>query len=105
MTLTVLALTDVGWLTSKLLRVTLSSAEWVLWLLVVLSVASLAVMLERAMFFRSRRLQRGEEIAQRISRGELDALRPLLDGQQSLEARVLQQGLAVLRRVRRWWRR
>ncbi|HUM10777.1 MAG TPA: MotA/TolQ/ExbB proton channel family protein [Myxococcaceae bacterium] len=96
MTLTLLALADVGWLTSKLLRVTLSSAEWVLWLLVALSVASLAVMLERAMFFRARRLQRGEEIAQRLSRGELDALRPLLDGQQALEARVLQQGLAAL---------
>ncbi len=96
MTLTVLALADVGWLTSKLLRVTLSSAEWVLWLLVALSVASLAVMLERAMFFRARRLQRGEEIAQRLSRGELDALRPLLEGQQAIEARVLQQGLAVL---------
>jgi biopolymer transport protein ExbB len=90
------ALADVGWLTSKLLRVTLSSAEWVLWLLVALSVASLAVMLERAVFFRSRRLQRADEIARRLARGELDGLRPLLDGQQALEARVLQQGLAVL---------
>jgi biopolymer transport protein ExbB len=96
MPLTVLALADVGWLTSKLLRVTLSSAEWVLWLLVALSVASLALMLERAMFFRARRLQRGEEIAHRLSRGEVDALRSLLDGQQGLEACVLQQGLAAL---------
>ena len=57
MTLTVLALADIGWLTSKLLRVTLSSAEWVLWLLVALSVASLALMLERGLFFRARRLR------------------------------------------------
>ncbi len=63
MILSLLALTDVGWLTGKLLRVTLSSAEWVLWLLVALSVASLAVMLERWVFFRSRRLQHAEEIA------------------------------------------
>ena len=96
MTLSVLALADVGWLTGKLLRITLSSAEWVLWLLVALSVASLAVMLERALFFRTRRLQRAEEISQRLSRGELEGLRQLLDGQQALEARVLQQGLAVL---------
>jgi biopolymer transport protein ExbB len=96
MILTVLALTDVGWLTSKLLRVTLSSAEWVLWLLVALSVASLALMLERAMFFRARRLERREEIAQRLSRGDVDGLRPLLEGQRGLEARVLQQGLAAL---------
>ena len=96
MTLPVVALADIGWLTGKLLRFTLSSAEWVLWLLVALSIASLAVMLERAVFFRARRLQRGEEIASRLARGELDGLRPLLEGQQALEARVLQQGLAVL---------
>jgi len=42
------ALTDVGWLTGRLLRVTLSSAEWVLWLLLALSVASLAVILSSA---------------------------------------------------------
>jgi biopolymer transport protein ExbB len=96
MTFHVLALADIGWLTGKLLRITLSSAEWVLWLLVALSVVSLAVMLERAVFFRARRLQHADEIAQRLARGELDGLRPLLEGQQALEARVLQQGLAVL---------
>ena len=96
MTLSVLALADIGWLTAKILRITLSSAEWVLWLLVALSVASLAVMLERAVFFRARRLQHSEEIARRLAHGELDGLRPLLEGQRALEARVLQQGLAVL---------
>ena len=92
----VLAVTDVGWLTGKLLRITLSSAEWVLWLLVALSVASLAVMLERLVFFRARRLRRREEISQRLARGELDGLRPLVDGQDALEARVLQEGLRAL---------
>jgi biopolymer transport protein ExbB len=96
MTLPVLALAEIGWLTGKLLRITLSSAEWVLWLLVALSVASLAVILERAVFFRARRLQRADEIAQRLARGELDGLRTLVDGQLALEARVLQQGLGVL---------
>jgi len=96
MTLTVLAPADIGWLTSKLLRVTLSSAEWVLWLLVALSVASLAVMLERLVFFRSRRLRNAEEIASRLGRGELEAVRPLLEGQEALEARVLREGLQAL---------
>ena len=96
MTVPVLALAEIGWLTGKLLRITLSSAEWVLWLLVALSVASLAVILERAVFFRARRLQRADEIAQRLARGELDGLRTLVDGQLALEARVLQQGLGVL---------
>ena len=96
MTLPVLALAEIGWLTGKLLRITLSSAEWVLWLLVALSVASLAVILERAMFFRARRLQRADEIAQKLARGELDGLRPLLEGQLALEARVVHAGLGVL---------
>jgi biopolymer transport protein ExbB len=96
MTLTVLAPADIGWLTSKLLRVTLSSAEWVLWLLVALSVASLAVMLERVVFFRSRRLRNADEIAARLGRGELEAVRPLLEGQDALEARVLREGLHAL---------
>ncbi|HEY1908405.1 MAG TPA: MotA/TolQ/ExbB proton channel family protein [Myxococcaceae bacterium] len=96
MTLPVLALAEIGWLTGKILRITLSSAEWVLWLLVALSVVSLAVILERAVFFRARRLQRAEEIAQRLAHGELDGLRTLLEGQLALEARVLQQGLGVL---------
>jgi len=96
MTFALLLLTDVGWLTGKLLRVTLSSAEWVLWLLLALSVASLAVMLERAVFFRARRLRHAEEIGQRLSRGEVDALRQLLEGQDAFEARVLQRGLQAL---------
>lgn len=96
MTLTVLALADIGWLTSKLLRVTLSSAEWVLWLLVALSVASLALMLERGLFFRARRLRNGDEIAARLARGELEAVRPLVEGQDALEARVLRAGLQAL---------
>jgi len=96
MTLPVLALAEIGWLTGKLLRITLSSAEWVLWLLVALSVASLAVILERAVFFRARRLQRADEIAQKLARGELDGLRPLLEGQPALEARVVHAGLGVL---------
>ncbi|MGZ3481561.1 MAG: MotA/TolQ/ExbB proton channel family protein, partial [Myxococcaceae bacterium] len=86
MTVTVVALADIGWLTSKLLRVTLSSAEWVLWLLVALSVASLALMLERGLFFRARRLRNAEEIAARLARGELEAVRPLIEGQDALEA-------------------
>jgi biopolymer transport protein ExbB len=93
MFVSIAALTDVGWLTGKLLRVTLSSAEWVLWLLLALSVASLAVILERWMFFRSRRLRHFEQIAELLARGDLEAARRLLDGQEGLEAHVLRAGL------------
>ena len=90
------ALTDVGWLTGRLLRVTLSSAEWVLWLLLALSVASLAVILERLVFFRTRRLQHAPEIAEQLGRGDLEAVRRLLEGQEGLEAHVLSAGLKAV---------
>jgi biopolymer transport protein ExbB len=96
MPLLLVALTDVGWLTGRLLRITLSSAEWVLWLLLVLSVASLAVILERLVFFRSRRLQHGPQIAEQLGRGDLEAVRRLLEGQEGLEARVLRAGLRAV---------
>ena len=42
-------------LTQKLLAVTQLGADWVLWLLIALSVVSVGVMLERAAFFLARR--------------------------------------------------
>ncbi len=51
----------VGWLSSKLLGVTLSGAEWVLWVLVSMSVLSIAIMLERALFLARHRLKDSAE--------------------------------------------
>jgi biopolymer transport protein ExbB len=82
-----------GWLTTKLLRLTLSSAEWVLWLLVALSVASFAVMLERAVFFGSQRLRHGDDLAGWLARGELDRAREALEGQTGMEAVVVREML------------
>jgi biopolymer transport protein ExbB len=82
-----------GWLTAKLLRVTLSSAEWVLWLLLGLSVASFAVMLERAVFFTSQRLRNGDQLAEWLSHGELERARVALEGQTGMEAVVVREML------------
>src|SRR5277367_549830 len=84
-----------GWLTTKLLRLTLSSAEWVLWLLVGLSVASFAVMLERAVFFGSQQLRHADELAGWLARGELDRAREALEGQTGMEAVVVREMLAA----------
>jgi biopolymer transport protein ExbB len=84
---------SLGWLTTKLLRLTLSSAEWVLWLLVALSVASFAVMLERAVFFGSQRLRNGEQLADWLTHGELDRARTALEGQTGMEAVVVREML------------
>jgi biopolymer transport protein ExbB len=58
-------------LTQKLLSFTLLGAEWVLWLLIILSVISVAIMIERVLYFRSIRID-FEELA--------EALRKLLVG-------------------------
>lgn len=84
---------SLGWLTTKLLRLTLSSAEWVLWLLVALSVASFAVMLERAVFFGSQRLRNGEQLATWLTHGELDRAREAVEGQTGMEAVVVREML------------
>ena len=72
---------------------TLSSAEWVLWLLIALSVVSFAVMLERAVFFGSQRLRNGEQLAAWLTHGELDKARQAVEGQTGMEAVVVREML------------
>jgi biopolymer transport protein ExbB len=85
---------ELGWLSRKLLGVTLTSAEWVLWLLVILSVLSIAIMLERAVYFTRNRLADSEALAVRLARGEFEAVRKAVEGKQGMEAAVIREGLA-----------
>ncbi|HVE86652.1 MAG TPA: MotA/TolQ/ExbB proton channel family protein [Myxococcales bacterium] len=85
---------DHGWLTSRLLSVTLSSAEWVLWLLASLSVISIALMLERLVYFSTHRLPHAEALAVQLSRGELEQVRAAVAGKRGLEAAVIAEGIA-----------
>lgn len=84
---------DQGWLTRKLLGVTLGSAEWVLWLLAVLSIMSIAVMLERALFFSSHRLPDADSLGVRLARGELDAVKAAISGMKGMEAAVVREAI------------
>jgi biopolymer transport protein ExbB len=84
---------DQGWLTRKLLGVTLGSAEWVLWLLAVLSILSIAVALERLLFFSSHRLPDAEALGVRLARGELDAVKAAISGQKGMEAAVVREAI------------
>ena len=86
--------TEIGWLSHKLLSVTLSSAEWVLWLLLTLSVLSIALMLERAVYFATHQLPDSESLALKLSRGEFDAVRTASQGKKGMEAAVIREGLA-----------
>ena len=86
---------QLGWLSRRLLAVTLGSAEWVLWLLVSLSVMSVALMLERALYFLRHRLPHSEELALRLARGEHEAVQRAIEGHRGLEAAVVREGLAA----------
>ncbi len=82
-----------GWLTAKLLATLTASAEWVLWLLAFLSILSIAVMLERAVYFATHRLSNSDDLLLKLAKGDLDAVRTSISGKQGMEASVLREGL------------
>jgi biopolymer transport protein ExbB len=82
-----------GWLTAKLLATLTSSAEWVLWLLAFLSVLSIAVMLERAVYFATHRLGNSDDLLLKLAKGDLESVRSSITGKQGMEAAVLREGL------------
>lgn len=78
-------------LEERLTNLALGGATWVLWLLVALSVLSLGIMLERALYFATSRddvpaLTR--RILQRLARGERGEAQRELEASPSIEARV-----------------
>src|SRR5215831_18547361 len=85
-----------GWLTNKLLSITLSSAEWVLWILAALSVLSIALMLERLTYFASHRLPDSAELASQLARGEFEAAKRTLGQRKGMEASVIRDALAAI---------
>jgi biopolymer transport protein ExbB len=76
-------------LTQKLLSVTQLGAEWVLWLLIALSVLSVGVMIERAAFFLARRLSDPDGVSRRLLAGDLSGARAAVDGHRGMEADVV----------------
>jgi biopolymer transport protein ExbB/TolQ len=65
-------------LTERLMNVALFGAEWVLWLLIALSVMSIALMIERLIFFRRTRIDAAGlavEIRQLIGKHDLERAR------------------------------
>ncbi len=85
-----------GMLTRTLLGVTLGSAEWVLWLLCILSVMSIAVMLERVVYFSSHTLKGSDDLAVKLAKGELDQVKSFIAGKKGMEAAVLREALGSL---------
>jgi biopolymer transport protein ExbB len=88
-------------LTERILGFTLLGSEWVLWVLVGLSILSVTVMVERAIYFRGSGgdLEAvGRELAARLKEADLEGASLSLTGQRSPAARVAAAGIAELDR-------
>lgn len=81
-------------LSNRLLALTNLGAEWVLWILLLLSVASLGVMIERAVYFAARRTRNVEDLGRRLLAGDLDGAAAAVSGRQGLEAEVVRAAVA-----------
>jgi biopolymer transport protein ExbB len=83
-------------ITKAFLEFTLLGAEWVLWLLIALSVASVAVMIERWRFLRARRIDVDAlmtDVRQALASGDTSAARKRWDGSLAMPAAVALSGL------------
>jgi biopolymer transport protein ExbB len=88
-------------LTKFLLDLALVGAEWVLWILVALSLVSVAMIIERAWFYwkRSVDLEALEhDLDEAFEAGELNRARDLLHKRDAMEAHVVLAGLEVIER-------
>jgi biopolymer transport protein ExbB/TolQ len=87
---------DTGGLVGTLLRLPVFRSEWVLYLLLAASLVSVAVMLERWLFFRRRRANVAvvfAQLNQRLEAGDLEDAARLFEGGDTLPARVVLTGL------------
>src|SRR5581483_9471921 len=84
-------------ITQKFLAFTLLGAEWVLWLLIVLSCASLAIMIERSWFFITHNFDAesiGDELKKLLRGGKIADARKLVTSYKGVEGEVIDAGLA-----------
>jgi biopolymer transport protein ExbB/TolQ len=83
-------------LVQRLLSLPVFRSEWVLWLLLGLSLMSVAVMVERWFFYRRRKVDfepLKDELAKHLDKGDFDAAAKLLAKHDALETNVTLAGL------------
>lgn len=84
-------------LAERLLGLTLIGADWVFWILIALSVLSVAVMVERALRMSGKAMdldRTGRELFELLASGEIEGARRTLAGARSLESDVVLSGIA-----------
>src|SRR5690606_2621063 len=75
---------------------TLIGTEWVLWLLIILSVVSVAIMLERLIFFMRMKIDFtsfSQTLSAHLVAGQWDEARKLCENSQSIEAQTALRGI------------
>jgi biopolymer transport protein ExbB len=80
----------------KLLSMTLLGSEWVLWLLIILSVVSVGIMIERIFYFRQLRIDFAafsRDLDVHLGKGDLQAARKLCQASPALESQVALRGI------------
>jgi biopolymer transport protein ExbB len=88
-------------ITERILAFTLLGSEWVLWLLILLSILSVAIMVERGIAMSGRLVDfdgLSGKLKDKVAAGDLAAARELLGEPKSPEVRVALLGLAELPR-------
>jgi biopolymer transport protein ExbB len=74
---------------NRILALTNLGADWVLWLLVLLSIGSVGVMIERAAFYLARRMRGVDDVQRRLLCGDLAGAAAAVAGCEGLEAAVV----------------
>ncbi len=80
----------------KLLSITALGSEWVLWLLLALSVTSLGVIVERIIFYSRIRLDFvhfSREVTKRLLDNDIDGIKGLCSASASIESQTILRGL------------
>jgi len=88
-------------LTHLFLKLTLIGAEWVLWVLLVLSLISIALIVERLLFFNRTSIDGEtlrEQLNEHLTAGNLRAAWDLVQQPEIIECEVVAAGLAAVRR-------
>jgi biopolymer transport protein ExbB/TolQ len=87
---------ETGTLVQTLLDLPIFESAWVLYLLILLSLASIAVMIERGVFYRSRAVDVDAikaELSKQIDRGDFEAAAAMLKRHDALETNAVLAGL------------
>jgi len=87
-------------ITERFLAFTLLGANWVLWLLIFLSIVSIAIMIERGWFFATHRIDLTDlqdKLRRALAKGDVESAKKQVQGD-TVEEAVMRSGLAEVAR-------